>query len=62
MGSFTRNPLIKNKENIMLGVCQGVDSVEVNMFVDKDHEYIKKNIISMGNDAAIVYIIIYILA
>ena len=32
------------------------------MFVDKDHLYINRNIINIGRDAKIVYIIMYILA
>lgn len=60
MGSLTKNPLTIKIENRML--LMGNNSVMVNMFVDSDQEYIKKNIISIGSDAAIVYIIMYILA
>lgn len=40
----------------------GKFSVIVNMCGDNDHEYINRNIRSIGSDAAIVYIIMYILA
>lgn len=40
----------------------GIINVLINMFIDKDHVNVRKNIISIGSEAAIVYIIIYILA
>lgn len=60
MGNFTKNPLTRKIENNEL--VNGIDNVIVNMFVDRDHIYIIKNISSIGREAAIVYIIIYILA
>lgn len=47
-------------ENMLLFI--GIFKVIVNIFVDEDQLYIRKNIRSIGSDAAIVYIIIYILA
>lgn len=47
-------------ENILLLVLKF--NVIINIFVDRDHEWRSINMRSIGNDAAIVYIIIYILA
>jgi hypothetical protein len=60
IGSFTRNPLTRKMENRVL--VNGIDSVIVNILVDRDHMYIIKNISNIGREAAIVYIIMYILA
>lgn len=60
MGSFTKNPLTRKIENKVL--VNGIDSVIVNIFVDRDHIYIMKNISNIGKEAAIVYIIMYMLA
>lgn len=60
IGSLTRNPPIIKIENIVL--LDGMNSVSVNMFVDIDHVYRRKNMRSIGKDAAIVYIIMYMLA
>jgi hypothetical protein len=60
-GSFTKNPLIINNLISWL-VCDGRLSVDILMFVDNDHLYSSRNIISIGSDAIMVYIIIYILA
>lgn len=60
MGSFTKNPVIRNN----LTMCEelGITMVDVIIFIDSDHLYIIKNINSMGSDAIMVYIIMYILA
>jgi hypothetical protein len=60
-GSFTKNPLIINNLISWL-VCDGRLSVDILMFVDNDHLYSSRNVISIGSDAIMVYIIIYILA
>lgn len=60
IGSFTRNPMYKKMENILLFI--GIYNVMVNIFGDRDHVYRRINMRSMGSDAAMVYIIMYILA
>lgn len=60
IGNFTRNPIINRR--LIIWVEEGIVIEDVLMFIDIDHLYIIKNIRSMGKDAMIVYIIMYMLA
>jgi hypothetical protein len=64
IGSFTRNPIIVSNQNTELIEKKygndNSDGIDISRWFE--NVYIEQNIINIGNEAVIVYIIKYILA